>query len=286
MREGLSDRTIFAAGITAGIAAAVLSLFSPAPGRVVEKVTGIGAPAGPSLETRAITALRNGDFPEAIKLFTSASKKRPDDATVAYNLACALSLGNHPERAVTELERSVALGFSDSALIRRDEDFANIRGSEAFDRAVARTTSQDPRHQLDFLVGAWDICNEDGTPVARSEWVRWHNGALYMERRRGRAFRSTWSYSFDSSRMVWMARAVTDEGITWEFEGKVVDGALILDSAPSSAESGTRRITFRTEDDGTISRITQMQHEDKSWRVTDTQAYAPGDAPVWDWESD
>lgn len=68
-------------------------------------------------------------------------RRRPDDSTSHYNLACSLALLGESTQALDALERAVELGYDDAEHLLADEDLASLRGTGRF-RAVL--SSLDP----------------------------------------------------------------------------------------------------------------------------------------------
>jgi tetratricopeptide (TPR) repeat protein len=76
-----------------------------------------------------------GDWDSAIEVLRSRLAGDPDNAAIAYNLACAESRGGRADAAVEHLARAVELrpGFAENALT--DPDLEAIRGHPGFVRA-------------------------------------------------------------------------------------------------------------------------------------------------------
>ena len=63
---------------------------------------------------------------------------KPRDPAVYFNLACSLALSGNAERACSELERALDLGFRDFRSLQRDPDLACARKHPAYKRIRAK----------------------------------------------------------------------------------------------------------------------------------------------------
>ncbi|MBX3732294.1 MAG: hypothetical protein KF791_06830 [Verrucomicrobiae bacterium] len=63
---------------------------------------------------------------------------KPADPVVRFNLACSLALSGEAERACSELEQALELGFRDFRSLQRDPDLACARKHPAFKRVRAK----------------------------------------------------------------------------------------------------------------------------------------------------
>jgi len=66
-------------------------------------------------------------FEEGLAVDRELARRRPEDPTVHYNLACSLALLGRVEEALDALERSVELGYDDAEHLLADEDLAALR---------------------------------------------------------------------------------------------------------------------------------------------------------------
>jgi tetratricopeptide (TPR) repeat protein len=89
----------------------------------------------PSPWERGARALRHWttqDWGSAVAELSKTHEEFPDDAAVAYNLACAESLAGRREDALEHLRRAVELDASFAELAAKDDDFAAIRDEPGF----------------------------------------------------------------------------------------------------------------------------------------------------------
>jgi len=75
----------------------------------------------------AFAFLLLGEYERAIHYFEIARRIHPNDQLTLYNLACAYSLGEHPEEALDALDASVQAGFDDPDHIEKDPDLEALR---------------------------------------------------------------------------------------------------------------------------------------------------------------
>ena len=149
---------------------------------------------GESPIVRAETLLREGRFAEARDAFDELARDKPeagrawwglgnallslgstDDAIASfeqcvelafnpsaarYNVACALALDGDPEGAFDWLDRAMASGFHDFALLERDPDLNALRDDPRFAR-YAKSYGPRPDQDVEVLEGT----AEDGVRV-------------------------------------------------------------------------------------------------------------------------
>ena len=96
-----------------------------------------------SLETLRAAAVSEGcrlieacEHIRAERLLASAMRVFEDDATIAYNLACALARQAKLDEALGALGKSISLGYNDVAHVVRDTDFSALRGDARFEALV------------------------------------------------------------------------------------------------------------------------------------------------------
>jgi tetratricopeptide (TPR) repeat protein len=102
-------------------------------------ILAVGGPKGaayrPTDWERGARALRHWetkDWEAAIAELAELRERHPEDATIAYNLACAESLAGLREDALADLRRAVELDDSFAKLATEDDDFVAIRDEPEF----------------------------------------------------------------------------------------------------------------------------------------------------------
>jgi predicted esterase len=84
---------------------------------------------------RAGTAYTVKDYAGSIAAYKSALRFRPDNPTVAFNIACNYSLTGDRKEALRWLSRAVDLGMYS---FDEDEDMDNIRGTREYKKLLSR----------------------------------------------------------------------------------------------------------------------------------------------------
>lgn len=79
-----------------------------------------------------VAAVRAGDTRAMESAARSGVELLPDDATWAYNLACALAYRADPAEALDQLERAIDLGFRDTAMMAADADLKRLGKNRRF----------------------------------------------------------------------------------------------------------------------------------------------------------
>ena len=78
-----------------------------------------------------------GDYEGVIAKGREAIEANPQYGMPLYNLACAESLGGHPEDAIRHLGMAIELWDGARDLARKDTDLDAIRGERSFQELVA-----------------------------------------------------------------------------------------------------------------------------------------------------
>jgi tetratricopeptide (TPR) repeat protein len=94
-----------------------------------------------ALLERAQVLTRLGRHGEALELDRTLATLLPEDASVAYNLACSLAQVGSAKEALDVLERAIDLGYDDAEHMAADEDLASLRGHVRFHSLLARLRS-------------------------------------------------------------------------------------------------------------------------------------------------
>ncbi len=95
-----------------------------------------GAPTDPwYLERLGVAAVQKNELQKAREFFEQ-SWKAGELPTAPYNIACIDAREGKVEAAFRQLDRAVAAGFDDEAILARDTDLASLRGRPEFARIV------------------------------------------------------------------------------------------------------------------------------------------------------
>jgi len=76
---------------------------------------------------RGDEAAGRAEWERAVEAYEECVRLDPRDASARYALACVLSRSGNQDRAIVELERAVAGGFSNWELLRKDADLEAVR---------------------------------------------------------------------------------------------------------------------------------------------------------------
>lgn len=80
-----------------------------------------------------IQRYKDYDYDGAIEDFKKALEVAPEDVAVHFNLACAYSLNEAPEKAFFHLDKAIANGFNDFKRIKSHDALAYLRIQPTFD---------------------------------------------------------------------------------------------------------------------------------------------------------
>ncbi|MDX1665911.1 MAG: NINE protein [Saprospiraceae bacterium] len=84
-------------------------------------------------KSSGIKKYKDYEYDEAIKDFEKALEINPKDVAVHFNLACAYSLNEKPEKAFYHLDRAVDYGFDDFKRIKEHDALAYLRIQDQFE---------------------------------------------------------------------------------------------------------------------------------------------------------
>ncbi|HYN43236.1 MAG TPA: hypothetical protein VE129_15780 [Thermoanaerobaculia bacterium] len=95
-----------------------------------------GAPTDPwYLERLGVAAVQKNELQKAREFFEQ-SWKAGELPTAPYNIACIDAREGKVEAAFRQLDRAIAAGFDDEAILAKDADLASLRGRPEFARIV------------------------------------------------------------------------------------------------------------------------------------------------------
>jgi tetratricopeptide (TPR) repeat protein len=83
-------------------------------------------------ESQASRLYRAGNFSQAVQLQKEAAAQRPDDARIAYNLACYLCLAGESEESLEALAHAIEMSGKYASTSLDDDDFEALRGHPRF----------------------------------------------------------------------------------------------------------------------------------------------------------
>lgn len=77
-------------------------------------------------------------YEKSIHHFEIARRVNPEDQLTLYNLACAYALNGDTDEALTALEKSVDVGFTDAGHIEKDPDLKSLHGEDRFQQLLRK----------------------------------------------------------------------------------------------------------------------------------------------------
>jgi Flp pilus assembly protein TadD len=89
------------------------------------------------LESLGHLLTRSGRLREGLAADRRLVELRPEEPLAHYNLACSLALVGDTQAALDRLKLALEMGFRDVAFIRKDSDFASLRGDPRFEALLA-----------------------------------------------------------------------------------------------------------------------------------------------------
>jgi hypothetical protein len=181
-----------------------------------------------------------GRVDEARVALDQAEKEGWTPAAVAYRRACADALQGRPSAAVEQLEKAVAAGFSQVALLDNEPLLAGLRGEPEFAKvkeSLARQATPcryDPRYRaFDFWLGEWDVRPSGApatAPAGENILTLEYEGCVVIEHWKGQGGLTGSSFNiFDASRNAWFQTWVDSSGALHEYRGNPdADGNMIF----------------------------------------------------------
>lgn len=237
-----------------------------------------------ALFRHGVALLYLGEVPAARQRLDAAEAAGWTPAAVAYRRACADALEGKSESAVAELERAVAGGFSQTALLDSEPLLASLRGDPGFARAkqtierAAHPCRFDSRYRaFDFWLGTWDVRPAgapDSTPASENIVTAEHDGCVLVEHWTGQGGTTGSSFNiYDQSRNRWFQTWVDSGGGLHEYSGSpdAAGNLLFLGEIPGGpgqpARVPTRLSFFRLGDD----RVRQLSEQTLDGKIWTTQ---------------
>jgi tetratricopeptide (TPR) repeat protein len=240
-------------------------------------------PANPVFRVRlGVSYLNLGRADEARAMLELASRAPgPVGATAFFHLARLEARAGDNEGAFAALERAMAGGFGQVALLEGQTDFAPLRHDPRFKEVVtkadrnARPCVYRPEaRQLDFWVGDWDVTT-GGVPAGTSRIEKILGDCVIFENWTGTSGYVGKSFNlYDTAKKRWQQTWVDGVGGLIEFYGEVREGNLYYtsESVSAGADAKTRRtlgrMTFYNQGPDTVRQLWEQSIDDgKTWSV-------------------
>ena len=103
---------------------------------VIERYLELNPDDGRAITMAAVCCSRLGDRARGLEWAEQATVVDPEDANVAYNVACLLALEGERDRAIELLQRAFQVGFARRDWIEHDPDLESLRGDPRFQAMV------------------------------------------------------------------------------------------------------------------------------------------------------
>lgn len=219
-----------------------------------------------------------GQYDKAIAAYEAGESAGTPRWHARYNIACANALSGQTEAAFTALGQAVEAGFSDLKLLREDSDLSSLRADRRFAAVVAQVERNstpclyDTRlAALDFWVGDWTVTGKMGKVVGENHIQRVLNGCAYLETWEGMGGMRGHSLNFfDPAAGVWKQDWVDGHGGTILYEGRLVNGAMVLEGEQIQLDGtvSLSRMTLTPNADGTVTQLIEdSEDQGKTWKT-------------------
>jgi tetratricopeptide (TPR) repeat protein len=201
-----------------------------------------------------------------------------DPPTMRYDLACLHALLGNRDQALEFLDRAVASGFRDLALLREDKDLDSLRDDSRFRRIVERAENpcrHEPAYdQLDFWLGTWDVADAQGRRLGTNRIEPVSGGCAVLESwtdRDGHEGRSLFAYQPVAG--AWTQVWAADDG-TAKVKRSVPDfdahGAMRFEGEVALPGGGSvrDRTTLTPLPDGRVRQVIEQSRDGgRTWTV-------------------
>jgi tetratricopeptide (TPR) repeat protein len=121
---------------------------------------------------RAMALATQGKFEEAFRLFNSAIKRTPKNATIWYNQACAYALSGDKNKALYSLKQAIILNPTKSKDALEDRDFETLYQDRDFLELTDTATSNNHKRPILKKKNARKIVGQKRQPTAPARNAR------------------------------------------------------------------------------------------------------------------
>lgn len=227
----------------------------------------------------SLLALGRGQ--EALPFFDAAGTLGyPAGLMHAWSARAYARMGQR-DRSLAAIEKALANGFTDVAMLDGEADFAPLRSDarfaalrEAVDRK-ARPCAHGPEfRQLDFWIGNWDVTSS-GAPAGESQVEKMLGECVIFENWTGASGMVGKSFNlWDATTREWRQTWVDSTGGLHEYHGAFGGGKMVyladrLQADPSGTLQPTKlRMTF-FDQGGTVRQLGEQSTDGgKTWAVS------------------
>lgn len=220
-------------------------------------------------------------YPEALESYGKAESAgfRPV-AQIYYRQARTYSQMKDADKAFDALHRSIQNGFSLTATLQNDAEFANVRNDPRFAKAITETDHTghpcryDPEYrQFDFWLGEWDVLNPQGQKFARSSIQSIIEDCVIFENYdQGNGMYVGKSFSaYDATTHHWTQRWIDGTGRVTDYVADFVDGEMRFRTETVSP-AGVKtlvKMTFQKQGPDKVRQFLENSTDGgKTWNVT------------------
>ncbi len=202
----------------------------------------------------AVALMHRDHADDALGELDQAAKLGYPAFAVDYRRACAFATLDRLDEAFAALDRAIAAGFRQAALLQSEPLLAPVRADERYAQVeTALDKAQHPcRHdphyrQLDFWLGTWDVRPKgapDSTPPSENVVTLEYDGCVVMEHWAGRGGLTGSSFNiYDASRGEWFQTWVDSSGGLHEYHGNPdADGNMVYEGTTPGGPGQPARI--------------------------------------------
>lgn len=186
-----------------------------------------------------------------------------------YNAACAHALLGHADDAIRFLQHAIDAGFEDTDQVGHDSDLDSIRQDPRFVDLVAGIgTVPTLFHQLDFLLGDWEMAVPDGrtVPFSYSRPAAGSSAILYQSTH-PQGLSWVGMLIPDAPTRTWTWTYCDDRGTRLDLTGRAGRDSVTFQGWQSDAggRSPELRITLSLEPDGRVRERSEYTHDGRTW---------------------
>jgi hypothetical protein len=217
-----------------------------------------------------------GRFESAVEAYLQA-EGIGHNPNVMVSLSAAYAKLGRQEDALKWLEAAAAAGFSEPAVVRRDESFAGLAGNPRFEASLAKIdTASRPcaslpeARQFDFWVGKWEVRTPQEDLAGMNEVQLLLGDCVLLENWTGQRGSSGKSINlYNQYKGFWQQTWVDDQGDVTEFVDGVYKDGVMRFRAETRGRDGKavqRRLSFTNLAPGKVRQYSEQSTDGgKTW---------------------
>jgi hypothetical protein len=124
--------------------------------------------------------------------------------------------------------------------------------------------------QFDFWLGEWEVRGPAGKVAGQNTITSTHGGCVLFENWKGAGGVTGSSFNvYDPAKKKWRQMWVDGTGGILDLEGALVDGRMVLASAPASKSDAVNRITWERLPDGRVRQLWETSSDGgATWKTS------------------